>query len=226
MTKREMNLRIFENKVIPNIFFQPRIEWWYQYNKVRGTLPEKYKKMSLRELFDDLDVSIRYFAYATGLAGAIGMKHTKEVKVKERMEEEERLVIISTPKGDLIQKMKQSSDGGWRTTEFPVKTGEDIEKAIWLFENTYYVFIKKNFEKGSKFFKDRGELQFFVPRSGYQHLAIRVMGVENLIYALSDFPKKVERLMQAIDNSYDTLYKDIVSYGKVKIINFGRKYRC
>jgi len=110
---------------------------------------------------------------------------------------------------------------GWRTTEFPVKTGEDIEKAIWLYENTYYVFIKKNFKKGSKFFKDRGEPQFFVPRSGYQHLAIRVMGVENLIYALSDFPKKVERLMQAIDNSYDTLYKDIVSYGKVKIINFG-----
>lgn len=221
MTKREINLRVFEKKRIPGIFFQPRIEWWYQYNKARGTLPLRYEKMSLIDLFDDLNVSIRYFAYATGLAGCIGKKNKKGVKVEEKMKGEEKLVIISTPKGNLIQKMRQSSDGGWRITEFPVKTGEDIEKAIWFFENTYYVFIKENFEKGSKFFKDRGEPQFFVPRSGYQHLAIRVMGVENLIYALSDFPKKVERLMQAIDNSYNTLYKDIISYGKVKIINFG-----
>ncbi|MEA3421879.1 MAG: uroporphyrinogen decarboxylase family protein, partial [Acidobacteriota bacterium] len=221
MTKREMNLKVFERKKMSGILFQPRIEWWYQYNKARKVLPKKYQKMSLIQLFDDLDISIRYFAYATGLPGCIGKKYKKEVKVEEKMEGEEKLVIISTPRGNLVQKMRQSSDGGWRTTEFPVKTGEDIEKAIWLFENTYYVFIKENFEKGSKFFKDRGEPQFFVPRSGYQHLAIRIMGVENLIYALADFPKKVERLMQAIDNSYDTLYDEIISSGKVKIVNFG-----
>ncbi len=58
MTKREMNLRVFEKKKMSGVFFQPRIEWWYQYNKVRGTLPEKYKKMSLRELFDDLELGM------------------------------------------------------------------------------------------------------------------------------------------------------------------------
>ena len=47
------------------------------------------------------------------------------------------------------------------------------------------------------------------------------MGVENLIYALADFPKKVERLMQAINSSHDPLYEDIISYGKVRIVNFG-----
>ena len=47
------------------------------------------------------------------------------------------------------------------------------------------------------------------------------MGLENLIYALADFPEKVETLMEAIDNSYDNLYEEIISYGKVKIINFG-----
>jgi len=51
---REINLNIFERKGRNEILFQPRIEWWYQWNKARGTLPEKYRKMSLMELFDDL----------------------------------------------------------------------------------------------------------------------------------------------------------------------------
>jgi len=222
MTKREINLRIFEKKEIPEVFFQPRIEWWYQYNKVQGVLPERYRKMSLKEFFDDLDVSIRYFSYATGLPGAIGANHSKEVKTEEKIEGEKKFVITATPKGELIREDKQSSvEGSWRITKYPIKTAEDIEKATWLFENTTYTFIKENFEKGSDFFGDRGEPQFFVPRSGYQHLALYEMGLENLIYALADFPERVERLMRAIDNSYDNLYEEIISYGKAKIINFG-----
>jgi len=220
MSKRELNLRIFEKKT-EEVLFQPRIEWWYQYNKLRGTLPSRYRKMTLLELFDDLDVSIRYFSYATGLPGAIGLRHSKKVKIREKTKGKTKFLVYSTPKGDLVEELKKSSDGAWRISKFPVKTAEDIEKAIWLFENTSYFLIKENFERGEEFVGQRGEPQFFVPRSGYQHLAIELMGTENLIYALADFPKKVERLMQAIDSSYDVLYEEIISYGRIRIINFG-----
>ena len=219
MTKREVNLRIFEKKTENQVLFQPRIEWWYQYNKIRGTLPARYQKMDLLELFDDLNVSIRYFSYATGLPDAIRVRHSK--KAKEKIKGEKKFLIYNTPKGELVEELRQSSDGAWRIHKFSVETTEDIEKAIWLFENTSCILIRENFEKGSKFVGERGEPQFFVPRSGYQRLAIELMGIENLIYLLVDFPKKVERLMQAINNSYDSLYEDIISYGKVKIINFG-----
>lgn len=219
MTKREVNLRIFEKKTENQVLFQPRIEWWYQYNKIRGTLPLRYQKMDLLELFDDLNVSIRYFSYATGLPDAIRVRHSK--KAKEKIKGEKKFLIYNTPKGELVEESKQSSDGAWRILKFLVETIGDIEKAIWLFENTSCILIRENFEKGSKFVGERGEPQFFVPRSGYQRLAIELMGIENLIYLLVDFPKKVERLMQAINNSYDSLYEDIISYGKVKIINFG-----
>jgi len=221
MNKREENLRIFERQKGIGVFFQPRIEWWYQYNKVRGTLPKRYQKMSLIELFDDLNVSIRYFAYATGLPSAVGVRYTKEVKIEEKIEGEEKIVIISTSRGDLIRKMRQSSDGGWRTTEFPIKSAQDLKKAEWLFKNTIFIFIKENFKKGAEFVKDRGEPQFFFPRSPYQSLSIEWMGAENLIYALADVPQEVEKVMRAMDESYDNLYKNIISYKKVKIINFG-----
>ncbi|NQS89376.1 hypothetical protein HQ584_06275 [Patescibacteria group bacterium] len=49
-----LNLKIFEKKAENQVLFQPRIEWWYQWNKTRGTLPKKYQKMGLMEVFDDL----------------------------------------------------------------------------------------------------------------------------------------------------------------------------
>jgi len=223
MTRREMNLRVLERKKVPGVLFQPRIEGWYQYNKTRGTLPSKYQEMDLLELFDDLDASIRYFnsSCLTGLPWAVGVKYSKKVKIKEKIKGEKKFLIYTTARGELIGEWKRSSDGAWRILKFLVKTPEDIEKAIWLYENTSYIFIPENFERGGEFVGERGEPQFFLPRSGYQHLALQLMGIENLIYALADFPEKVERLMQAIDSSYDPLYKDIISYGKVKIINFG-----
>jgi len=221
MTHREMNRAVFEGHSIPTVLFQPRIEWWYQYNRQRGTLPEPYREMSLLELFDDLGVSIRYFAYATGQAGCLETTHSPEVTQRERVEGERKLLITQTPLGDLVVEHRKSSDGGWRVVRHAIRDSDDLEKAIWLFERTATRFLPQRFEEGSQFVGDRGEPQFFVPRSGYQHLALREMGLEALIYALADVPRKVERLMSAIDRSYDGLYEDIIAYGKVRIVNFG-----
>ena len=222
ITKREENLRVFKRQAGGKVFFQPRIKWWYQWNKARGTLPEKYQEMSLLELFDELDVSIRYFSsHAAGLSSAVGVRYSKAVKIRERIKGEEKLVIIGTPQGDIVRKNKQSTDGGWRTTEFPIKNAEDLKRAEWLFKNMNFTFLEDNFEQGARFVEDRGEPQFFVPRSPYQSLSIEWMGTENLIYALADVPRLVERVMKAMDRSYNTLYQSIISYKKVRIINFG-----
>ncbi|OPX31868.1 MAG: hypothetical protein B1H40_03275 [Candidatus Latescibacteria bacterium 4484_181] len=221
MTKREMNLRVFERMEVPQVFFQPRIEWWYWYNKNRGTLPERYRRMSLLELFDDLDVSIRYISYFTGIPGPVKPRYSNKVKIKEKIDGQRKLIITETPKGNLITEQGLSSEQQWRIMKYPIQNDCDIEKAIWLFENTTFTFVKENFKKGDEFFGERAEPQFFLPRSGYQHLALYGMGLENLIYALADVPEKVERLMQAIDNSYDAFYEGIISYGKVRIVNFG-----
>jgi len=246
---RELNLKLFEKKARNQVLFQPRIEWWYQWNKARGTLPEKYRKMSLMEVFDDLGVSIRYYEYYTGLPLTVGVKYGKKVKIREKVKGKnerkiipgvvyptvtglpfdmieqkkgiEKSIIISTPEGELVQRERCSSDGNWRTVEFSIKNAEDVEKAEWFFKNTTFIFIKDNFERGSKFVGNRGEPQFFFPRSPYQNLSLFWMGTEGLIYALADIPKRVQKLMKAINDSYEALCEAIVSYGKVKIINFG-----
>lgn len=43
MTKKEINLRIFQKKEVPHPFFQPRIESWLEYNRQLKKLPVQYK---------------------------------------------------------------------------------------------------------------------------------------------------------------------------------------
>lgn len=221
MTFREMNLRVFEREKIPQVLFQPRIEPWYHWHKQFDLLPLKYRDMTLLELFDDLKVSMRYIHYYTGIPDPVEIGYSKEVKIKEDLQQEEGIKIIETPYGELVEKLKKTPEDAWRTIDFAVKTREDLKKLKWLYENTIFTFNKENFEKGSQFVGDRGEPQFWVPKSPYQALCQQWMKLENFIYALADNPKEIEEVMEAIDNSYDKLYEEIISYRKVKIVNFG-----
>lgn len=192
INKQRVNLRIFEGGKASKVLFQPRIYYWYNWNKIRGSLPEKYKKMSMIEVYDDLQISPRYFPEVLGLAG-VKSKYSKRAKIKEEIKRDTKNTIIYTPKGEIIKEEKWFSDNSnWRISRYPIKNSEDIEKLIWLFENTTWLFLKDNFEDASKIFRDKGEPQFFLPRSGYQTLSIDWMGLENLIYGLFDFPKKIE----------------------------------
>ncbi len=223
MTKKEMNLRVFEGKSIPQVFFQPRLEPWFVWHRQFGLLPEKYRDMSLPQFYDELDLSMRYVYGYGAMAMPDPVQKTYTAKVKRSVEctADEKVTTVSTPYGDFVTKARMTVDGVWRVVQFPVKGPDDFAKVEWLFENTVYSFSEDNFEKGSEFVGDRGEPQFWVPPSPYQALCLELMRFEDFIYALVDMPERVEKVMNAIEDSYDRLYEEIVACGKVRIINFG-----
>ncbi len=221
MTKKEMNLRVFEGKSIPQVLFQPRLEPWFVWHRQFGLLPEQYREMSLPEFYDQLDVSMRYVYGYNTMPDPIHKTYTTKVKTSIECTAEEKTTTVSTPYGDLITKARMTVDGVWRVVQFPVKNPDDFAKLEWLFENTVYSFGKEDFEKGTEFVGDRGEPQFWVPPSPYQALCLELMRFEDFIYALMDAPERVEKVMNVIEASYDRLYEEIVACGKVKIINFG-----
>jgi hypothetical protein len=118
--------------------------------------------------------------------------------------------------------MKINPDGIWHTIKFPVENSLDELRGLkWLYQNTTYHFSKEKFRQGSDFIGDRGEPQFWVPKSPYQALAQIWMKLDQFIYALNDHREEVEDLMKVIDDSYDQLYEEIIGSGMVRIINFG-----
>ena len=86
MTRKEMNLRVFRREPLPHVFFQPRFEPWFAMHSNRGTLPEQLKGMSLTDVYDSIDASMRTVHYYTGQPYPIRVSLSNEVKVTERRE--------------------------------------------------------------------------------------------------------------------------------------------
>jgi hypothetical protein len=221
MSFRQMNLNVFQGAPIPHPFFQPRIEPWYAWHQTFDQMPPLYRDLSMRELFDQLGVSMRYVHYYTGMPDPIVRSFDAAVRVHENFGETDGTRTYETPFGELTETFKFTTDKTWREVKFPVKTAEDLVKCRWLFEHMVWSFSAPNFEQGSAFVGERGVPQFWVPKSPYQALAQQWMKLQDLIYALHDCPQVVEDTMKAIDDSYDKLYQELTSYGGLQIVNFG-----
>ncbi len=221
LSKRDINLRIFQGRDYPGVLWQPRVEPWYAWHSQFGTLPAHYAEMSLLEFFDDLDLSMRYVHYYTGMPQPTERRYTEPVKVEHTEEGERAATVTHTPHGELVERFHLTVDRTWRTVEFPVKTRQDLKALKWLLERTQWEFIPENFEEGSAFVGERGEPQFWLPKSPYQALCQQQMKLQDFIYALADAPDEVEEVMELIDRSHDRLYEQLAAYGGVHIINFG-----
>ncbi|MBN1287948.1 MAG: hypothetical protein JXB47_21295 [Anaerolineae bacterium] len=221
MTFRQMNLSVFKGEPTPYVFFQPRFEPWYEWHKIFDCMPEPYRDLSLLDMFDLLKVSIRYIDYYTGIPHPIVQRFAPEVDIHEKKTNGAIIKVYETPHGDLTERLHFTQDETWRTVEFPVKGVDDLKKLRWLLERMTLSFVPEYFEQGSAFVGDRGEPQFYLPKSTYQAMAQTWMKFETFIYALADYPAEVEATMRLIDDSYDALYEEIIAYGDVKIVNFG-----
>jgi hypothetical protein len=221
MNYREMTLSVFQGKPIPHVLFQPRFEFWYDWHKTFGLLPPAYREMTATQMIDDLKVSMRYFVDSYFRPSPVIQNFDPKVIIHEQVSAREKRRIYETPYGTLEEKWQRTVDETWREVAFPVKGGEDLKKLAWLFRNSSYSFSTEIFEQGDAYMGERGEPQFWFVQSPYQTLALQWMKLPDLIYALVDCPDLVEDAMAAIDGSYDQLCEEMVSYGKIKIQNFG-----
>jgi hypothetical protein len=219
---REMNLAVFEGRPYSGVFFQPRIEPWYAWHKMFKKLPGQFADQSLLDFFDDLGVSMRYVHYYTEQPDPIGSKFDAKVKTRQEKTATQMTTALETPYGELVSRHEWTVDENWRQVGFPVKTREHLRCLRWLMEHRRYSFDREKFEVGSRFVDFRGYPQFWVPKSPYQSLAQWWMTLEDLIFALADYPDEVEATMAAIDAAYDPLYADLlVNKDIVRIVNFG-----
>ncbi len=226
MNFREINLRVFQGLPVPQVFFQPRFEPWYDWHRIFNSLPESLKGLSLLEVYDRVGASMRTVHYYTGMPDPIVRSFAPQVRVQEQYADREGTIIYETPYGDLVERLKRTPDETWRTVGFPVKQPADFKKLHWLYAHMRYSFNEAYFDQGSAYVGERGEPQFWVPKSPYQALAQWWMRLEDLIYALVDYPAEVEAMLCVIDDAYDGLYEQLITHGaqgsnRLHILNFG-----
>ena len=221
LTLKQINLRLFQGEPVPGVFFQPRFEPWYAWNRQFGSLPIEVQELSLREVYDLVGASMRTVHYYTGQPDPVEVSFTDEVKITELRRGDQIKRLYETPFGTLFETERLTVDRAWRTVEFAAKTDRDLRALRWLLERRTIVFSPDKFRQGLEFIGERGEPGFWVPKSPYLALAQQWMKYEDFIYAITDCRPAIEEMMAVIDDSYDQLYEQLKMAGLVRILNFG-----
>lgn len=216
MNFRERTLAIFAHQPVDNVVYQPRIEHWYNVNKVQGTLPDRYKDMSQIEVYDDLGISVRSYNFFNGC-----LKCADDPNVKWEAEQHGDVSVGRwvTPLGSIEVHSRHTALAS-HTDKYPVETPDDARVMEYILRGRRWWFDNEAFEKGDALLGDRAAPMLFIPRINLQRLFIEIIGVENTFYALADDPDMVERLIVALNESDESMLQVMLEC-PIPIINYG-----
>jgi hypothetical protein len=212
---REMNLAIFRGEDPGGVLWQPRLEFWYDVNRKRGTLPERYAGASLLDLYDDCLASVRYFTWPLKV-------RQRSVRTREEWVGPKRLARYwETPVGTLREVVHYDEwDLSSYQDEYKVKTADDLAILEYIIQDQEWSWDQTTYEADLARVGERGAPQFYFRRSPLQGLFIEHMGFQPAIYALHDERDKVEHYLKVAAAADDAIY-DLLCQGAEPIVNFG-----
>lgn len=217
MTDRERMIRTLSHKSVDRVVWQPRIEHWFNVNTKQGTLPERYREMSLIELYDDLGCSVRAYDYYNQ---AIERIRPSELWVEIIEDTPKRCVdLLHTPVGTLQQVLSRTEESSL-VSEFYVKRIEDLEVIEYLIENEHFHFNLDTFHKMDGLIGDRCAPVIFNLRTPLMRMFIEYIGFETTIILMHEHPDRMERFIRFMEETDDRYYT-MVKESPVGILNFG-----
>ena len=216
MTFRDLHLSIFRRERPPAVLWQPRIEHWYAINRRDSTLPERYRGMSLLEVFDDLGCSVRGYGWFNE---ALRIDDSDEVYTERHVDGLQQISTMHTPAGKLVHVEERTSDSHY-TRKYPVETPGDMRVMEWILDHRQAHFDTAAYDRACAEIGERGAPTVYIPRVNLMRVFIEYMGFERGIEALYEYPSETARLIHAIDESDEALL-DMLCACPIEIINFG-----
>ena len=249
MTYRETIIRTIEGKSTNMLPFIPRLDLWYKANKMTGTLPEKYKNASLRDISDGLGAGYHCllpdfadFEYADGdIDIGLGVYHLavncyetvfhNVGKTVERKENGVLRVTYHTPYGDVSttsvfdESMRKSGATLWVVKEHLIKDESDYEAAAYIFENAEIIPRYDRLVRFQEYVGDRAEAVAYAhTQAGAMHLLIKdLMGFEDFCIAITEDEDGLAQLGERIEPYMDRLF-DVVSKAPSRLIFSGGNF--
>ncbi|MCM8802672.1 MAG: hypothetical protein NC827_05115 [Candidatus Omnitrophica bacterium] len=216
MTRRQLNIRIFEGKA-DKVLWQPRLETWIYYNRKNNSLPDSFKDLSNFQIYDQLGCSVRY-----GVHSGLFEYNEEPFETFERIIDENHTeIVLRTKWGDLrtvYQVVKETENR--RIVKFPVENVHQLKILTNLIRNKRYVFVKEIFNESDKRLGERGAPTIFLSSSGFTDLIKFYAGLLNTFYLLYDYPKEFEEYLDACDERDERMINEVLK-SDCKIFNLG-----
>ena len=201
MTNRECMLAIMDGKSPDRIPWIPRLLIWHKANKLRGTLPERYRDYSLRDIERDLNMG------NPSRDGRIFTSKMTGVEVETRsLNKMESITEYRTPAGTLTSlargsELLRSKGIGDLEVEHMLKGPDDYDVMAYIIEHTEY---EETFESYAAYeTEDVAEDGVPLVACGdcpFHHWLQKHVGYNNGYFHLNDFPQKVERLLALMED--------------------------
>jgi len=135
MTNRQRILKILDGELPDQIPWIPRLSIWYDANRAAGTLPERYRGLSLRE------IERKVFGGTAARDGAVFRSVLEQVEVRShRVGDGETVTQYITPVGQVTTRQRAMACAGLRDaeTQFMLKRREDYAVVQYMIEHTRY----------------------------------------------------------------------------------------
>lgn len=200
------------------VIWQPRIDCWIDDRRFQhGDLPGRYKGMKKVDIYKDLGCSARIYEYNCCFYPIYDDTiHTSHWEEGDRIFD-----TIETPVGTVTH-INERTPSSWAqlVKKEWVCNEEDLKIFTYIEDHTSWGYSQENFDKVHEEWGDLGAPCIFMPRVNMQRLYIDLMGVEEAVYALMDYPETVEAYFEALHRSQMQLI-DVINASPIKIINFG-----
>lgn len=200
------------------VIWQPRIGCWIDDRLFADDeLPGRYKGMSKVEIYRDLGCSARIYEYNDCFYPV----YDDTIQYSSRQEGNQIIQEFKTPVGTVTH-IDQTTPNSWATLVKKqwVCDEEDLKIYTYIEKHTDWAYSQEVFDKVHAQWTDLGAPCIFMPRVTVQRLYIDLMGVEEAVYALVDYPETVEAYFEALHESQMKMI-DVINKSPIQIINFG-----
>ena len=249
MNWRDKILNAIKGEKTDCLPFVPRLDIWYKSNKFRGTLPDKYKNLSLFEIADVLDVGYHSvvpdfsnFLEKNSIAflglgiydllsnpykissGSIDFKCSTS---KEGLTD----TVFYTPYGNIStstlynDNMRRDGATIGHTASHALKSIKDIKPLGYIFENIAVENNYNNFNNFKDSLNDKGVGVGFCMLSGSpaHHIMKELISFEKFIYMQNDYPSEIKYLSEKIEILFDKVM-DVSAKSNADILFCGANY--
>lgn len=214
-----LHLDVIRGRAGSKVIWQPRILAWLTDKQFAGEpLPAPYTGMDSVQLYRALGVSNRIYEFNACFRCAEDPAVRWTHKDLDASTYE---VLIETPVGSQRGIYRKSPNSPWHMpVKWPIADEAEMKVAIWRTLRHTWSFDQRKFDELSRDWAGLGAPTMYMPRVTVQKLFIDDMGVEETIFALSDWPARCEEYFEATEISNGRLI-DVINASPVEVINFG-----
>lgn len=234
MTYRERIMATLRGEPTDCLPFVPRMDLWYKSNKLRGTLPPKYRNATLLEITEDLDVGFhtvvpdfQNYGDPLNIADrALGIWRLPTIPYRAEIRNVERKISYQgdvttveyvTPFGNIRTKflyddsMRQAGITLTHVLEHAIKSKDDYEAVAFIFEN---IEVTANYESFLSFREEIGERGVMVGLtnqggSPMHEIMHELMPYDLFFFEQYDHPEELEKLAQRMEPYFSKVFNAV-----------------